>query len=226
VKPNLVEERQTKRRKTEGATKTRSIPQTLERDPKPQQTKRRPPSPIPWTDLNPDWSKEWRSSIIYPPTGENRARVDKQDVGRLNEGEFLNDNLIVFYLRWLQCQLEKGKPRTAKRIFFHKNSFFYSKLTSPEKGMRGLNYAAVERWTKDDLLHYDYIIVPVNEHMHWYVAIICNAPKLLLGHNLTCACTHIFQSPPGRLHFTPIIVVRKIGRLLRFCSVSIRVSAL
>jgi hypothetical protein len=47
VKPNLVEECQNKRRKTEGATKTRSVSQTLERDPTPPQTKRRSPSPSP-----------------------------------------------------------------------------------------------------------------------------------------------------------------------------------
>lgn len=30
-----------------------------------------------------------------------------------------------------------------------------------------------------DLFSYDYIVVPVCEKLHWYVAIICNAPRLL-----------------------------------------------
>jgi Ulp1 family protease len=158
-----------------GTTKTHSAAQTHERDPKPPQTKRRPPRHISWTDSNPDWSNKWRCDIIYPPTGRDSVTVHGGDVRRLNEGEFLNDNLIAFYLRWLLCQLGKVEPGTAQRIFVHE-SFFYTNLTNPKKG-----YASVARWTKNDLLLYDYIIVPVNEQTHWYVAIICNAPKLLLS---------------------------------------------
>ena len=122
----------------------------------------------------------WQSSVIYPPDGKNKATVDMQDVQRLDEGEFLNDNLIVFYLRWLEDRLVKDNPELASRIYFH-NTFFYERLTKHGKGKSGgINYEAVERWTaKFDLLKYDYIVVPVNETVHWYVAIICNAPKLL-----------------------------------------------
>ncbi|KUJ17311.1 uncharacterized protein LY89DRAFT_50502 [Mollisia scopiformis] len=143
---------------------------------------RRPPSPeIPdsWTKLNPTWAKDvnWRSSIIYPPEGRSRATVDQQDIYRLDEGEFLNDNLVTFYLRWLEHQL---KPEVAKRVYFQ-NSFFFEKLSKPAKGSKdGINYKAVEKWTaKVNIFEYDYIVVPVNENLHWYVAIICNAPKLL-----------------------------------------------
>lgn len=148
--------------------------------------KRQPPrsrtsSPVleEWTKEHPKWAKDWHSSIIYPSDGKNKATVDKQDIERLNEGEFLNDNLIIFYLRYLEHQLEQKNPELAKRVYFF-NTFFYSKLTNPEKGSKGINYEAVKRWTnKINLLSYDYIIVPVNENAHWYVAIICNAPKLL-----------------------------------------------
>jgi hypothetical protein len=108
-----------------------------------------------------------------------------EDIKKLDEGEFLNDNLIWFYLRWLQNRLEQEHPDWAKRIFIQ-NTFFYARLTSPEKGKKGINYAAVERWTaRINLLDYDYIIIPVNEHLHWYVAIICNASKLLAGAEAT-----------------------------------------
>jgi hypothetical protein len=151
-----------------------------ERDLRPRQQRPRNPSPPQrWTTLNPDWAREWHSSIIYPAKGKDKASVDMRDIEKLDEGEFLNDNLIVFYLRWLQHRLEQEHPKWAKRIFFQ-NTFFYERLTHAEKGMKGINYAAVERWTaKVNLLDYDYIIIPVNEHAHWYVAIICNAPKLL-----------------------------------------------
>jgi Ulp1 family protease len=52
-------------------------------------------------------------------------------------------------------------------------------LTNGVKGCRGIDYEAIQRWTsKIDILSFDYIIVPINEDTHWYLAIICNASKL------------------------------------------------
>ncbi|TGO25603.1 hypothetical protein BPAE_0076g00040 [Botrytis paeoniae] len=135
----------------------------------------RSPSPERWSEVNRDWGKNWEKSVVYPRSGKKTATVDKQDIYRLDNGEFLNDNLIMFYLLWLEQQ----HPELATRVYVH-NTFFYASLTKAAKGKKGINYEAVERWTaKVDLLSYDYIIVPVNENTHWYVAIICNAPKLL-----------------------------------------------
>ncbi|KAF5876252.1 putative ulp1 protease protein [Botrytis fragariae] len=135
----------------------------------------RSPSPERWSEVNRDWEKNWKKSVVYPKSGKKTATVDKQDIYRLDNGEFLNDNLIMFYLLWLEQQ----HPELATRVYVH-NTFFYASLTKAAKGKKGINYEAVERWTaKVDLLSYDYIIVPVNENTHWYVAIICNAPKLL-----------------------------------------------
>lgn len=137
--------------------------------------KARTPSPERWSEINKAWLKEWKKSVVYPRASKKTATVDKQDIYRLDDGEFLNDNLIMFYLLWLEQQ----HPELANRVYVH-NTFFYASLTKAAKGKRGINYEAVERWTaKVDLLSYDYIIVPVNENTHWYVAIICNAPKLL-----------------------------------------------
>ncbi|TGO55935.1 hypothetical protein BCON_0084g00030 [Botryotinia convoluta] len=135
----------------------------------------RSPSPERWSEANRAWEKKWEKSVVYPKSGKKTATVDKQDIYRLDNGEFLNDNLIMFYLLWLEQQ----HPELATRVYVH-NTFFYASLTKAAKGKKGINYEAVERWTaKVDLLSYDYIIVPVNENTHWYVAIICNAPKLL-----------------------------------------------
>lgn len=163
---------------------TRSSTRVQDRDRAPRQLRPREPSPPPltlWTRKNPNWTKDWHNSIIYPAIGKDRARVDMGDIEKLDDGEFLNDNLIAFYLRWLQDQLERQHPELAKRIYFQ-NTFFYQKLSKPEKGFKGINYDAIKKWTsKVDLLSKDYIIIPINEHSHWYVAIICNAPKLLPG---------------------------------------------
>lgn len=136
------------------------------------------PEPEGWTSLNAGWEKQWRNSLVYPVSGKNRATVDKDDIQRLDEGQFLNDNIIIFYLRYLQKNLEDSNKDLAKRIYFH-NTFFYDKL-KPTRAGQGINYDSVKTWTsKVDLFSKDYIIVPINEYTHWYVAIICNAPRLL-----------------------------------------------
>ncbi|EME81637.1 uncharacterized protein MYCFIDRAFT_89996 [Pseudocercospora fijiensis CIRAD86] len=44
---------------------------------------------------------------------------------------------------------------------------------------QGINYAGVERWTKNvDLFTKPFIVVPINLNLHWFVAIICNLPNL------------------------------------------------
>lgn len=159
---------------------TRSSRRKSERELAPQSPPRpRTLSPERWTEINPQWKKQWRNSIIYPKEGKNKATVDKEDIQRLDEGEFLNDNLIMFYLLHLERELATRNPELSKRIYFH-DTLFYTRLSKSVKGKKGINYEAVERWTaKVDLFSYDYIIVPVNELTHWYVAIICNAPKLV-----------------------------------------------
>ncbi|OIW29938.1 cysteine proteinase [Coniochaeta ligniaria NRRL 30616] len=124
-----------------------------------------------WTEANSDWDKDWRLPLSF-----HRTMIDKDDIPRLDEGQCLNDNIIGFYLKYLQVQAETQRPETSKRIYFH-NSFFYSKL-KPTTG-RNINYDGVKNWTaKVDIFAYDYIVVPVNEHFHWWVAIICNPGKL------------------------------------------------
>ncbi|KAI1802294.1 cysteine proteinase [Daldinia bambusicola] len=137
------------------------------------------PEPESWTTQHVGWEKNWRNSLVFPPHGKGRATVDKDDIPRLDEGQFLNDNLIIFYLRYLQHTLEAQRPDLAERIYFQ-NTYFYEKLKSTRSTTQGINYDSVKAWTsKVDLFTKDYIIVPINEYSHWYVAIIYNAPKLV-----------------------------------------------
>jgi sentrin-specific protease 7 len=123
-----------------------------------------------WSEQNRDWAKDWKIPLII-----ERTTVDKEDIPRLDEGQCLNDNLIGYGLQYLFSRF-KGKHKDLnKRVYFH-NSFFYEKLKA---GRGAINYDGVKSWTaKVDLLSYDYIVVPVNEHYHWWVAIICNPGKL------------------------------------------------
>ncbi|KAK7409570.1 hypothetical protein QQX98_008232 [Neonectria punicea] len=132
-------------------------------------------TPERWTLLNPEWDKNWHRSLVYPATGKDRATVDRDDILRLDEGEFLNDNLISFYFRYLQVGLQKDRPEILQKVHFF-NTFFFAKLRSTRGN---INYDGVKSWTaRVDLLSYKYIVVPVNENMHWYLAIIYNAPRM------------------------------------------------
>ncbi|KAJ7132990.1 hypothetical protein C8R46DRAFT_1140271 [Mycena filopes] len=107
--------------------------------------------------------------LVYPPGQTGAVNITNGDLARLAPGEFLNDTLIEFGLKlWLQ-ELEKTDPELVKQIHVF-SSFFYKKLNkkNPREG-----YESVQKWTsKFDLFDKKYIVVPINENLHWYLAII------------------------------------------------------
>lgn len=134
-------------------------------------TRTRSPTPAPerWTDKNPTWQDDhnWNIPLIY-----ERTTINATDVVRLDEGQFLNDEIISFYAKYLHKQLEEGDERMAKRVYIC-NPFFYEQLKTR-------SYDGVKSWTaKIDLFSFDHIIVPINQNAHWYLAIICNPGGLL-----------------------------------------------
>ncbi|KAK0626420.1 hypothetical protein B0T14DRAFT_492748 [Immersiella caudata] len=125
-----------------------------------------------WTEQNPGWDKDWGRPLVL-----KRSRVDKEDIPRLDEGQCLNDNLIEYGLRFLFDAYEEKSGLTG-RVYVH-NTHFYTKLTSNKSYNGKINYDGVKSWTsKVDLLSYDYVVVPVNESFHWWLAIICNPGRL------------------------------------------------
>lgn len=127
---------------------------------------------------NNNMGKAWSRPLVYPKDGKKRTTVEWDDLERLDDGEFLNDNLIAFYLRYLEHEVEKKDPTISQKVYMF-NTFFYERLTSGKSASKGINYEAVSRWTRGiDLFAFDFVIVPVHEAVHWYVAIICNLPAL------------------------------------------------
>ncbi|KAG0294276.1 hypothetical protein BGZ96_001495 [Linnemannia gamsii] len=115
----------------------------------------------------------------FKSTAKTRSiAVHIEDLARLFESDFLNDILIEFGLKYVYEGLEKSHPELAKRTYIF-NSFFYQRLIAkPAAGMSA--YDAVKSWTnKIDLFDMDFIVVPICEKAHWYLAIITN-PSLLL----------------------------------------------
>ncbi|ETN36807.1 uncharacterized protein HMPREF1541_09085, partial [Cyphellophora europaea CBS 101466] len=120
----------------------------------------------------------WENALVYPPSGKKRETVDFGSLERLDDDEFLNDTLIGFFLRYLQYQVEQTRPELMKKMHFF-NSYFFDNLTKGARSRKDINYQSVSKWTKAvDLFTRDFVIVPMNEHLHWFVAIICNLPHL------------------------------------------------
>lgn len=128
-----------------------------------------PPPPERWTEKNSNWVEERGYSI---PLVYERTTISATDIERLDEGQFLNDEVISFYAKYLHKKLEARNEQVAKKIYIF-NSFFWEKL-------RSSGYDGVKGWTtKIDVTSFDYIVVPINQSAHWYVAIICNPGALL-----------------------------------------------
>lgn len=116
----------------------------------------------------------WKKPLNYN-SGRRRAVVDFKDLERLDDGQFLNDQLIDFYLLYLFDQAKV--PRDKVYLF---NTHFFTTLARKVPGQKGtINYQGVARWTaKEDIFGYDYIVVPINQDIHWFLAIICNVSNI------------------------------------------------
>ncbi|XP_072790080.1 sentrin-specific protease 7 isoform X8 [Taeniopygia guttata] len=118
--------------------------------------------------------------IVYPPPpAKGGLGVTREDLECLEYGEFLNDVIIDFYLKYLL--LEKAPKHVADRTHIF-SSFFYKCLTRTEKNSEGdakvsaaqRRHRRVRTWTRHiNIFNKDYIFVPVNEESHWYMAVIC-----------------------------------------------------
>ncbi|XP_041333380.1 sentrin-specific protease 6 isoform X2 [Pyrgilauda ruficollis] len=119
--------------------------------------------------------------IVYPPSpAKGGISVTNEDLHCLNEGEFLNDVIIDFYLKYLV--LEKLKKEDADRIHVF-SSFFYKRLNQRERRnihetsnqtIQQKRHGRVKTWTRHvDIFEKDFIFVPLNEAAHWFLAVIC-----------------------------------------------------
>ncbi|XP_031468855.1 sentrin-specific protease 7 isoform X4 [Phasianus colchicus] len=135
--------------------------------------------------LDEEWKEVGESGavknlIVYPPPpAKGGLGVTREDLKCLEYGEFLNDVIIDFYLKYLL--LEKAPKHLAERTHIF-SSFFYKCLTRTEKfseedpkvSVAQRRHKRVRTWTRHiNIFSKDYIFVPVNEESHWYIAVIC-----------------------------------------------------
>ncbi|XP_029984460.1 sentrin-specific protease 6 isoform X2 [Sphaeramia orbicularis] len=133
------------------------------------------------TDLQPTFTGPIIKLMVYPPPpAKGGISVTNEDLHCLNDGEFLNDVILDFYLKYLV--LEKLRKEDAQRIHVF-SSFFYKRLNQRERRnlpdttnlpIQKRKHNRVKTWTRHvDLFQKDFIFVPINESAHWYLAVIC-----------------------------------------------------
>ncbi|XP_077338617.1 sentrin-specific protease 7 isoform X2 [Lithobates pipiens] len=119
--------------------------------------------------------------LVYPPPPtKGGLAVSNEDLECLEHGEFLNDVIIDFYLKYLMLEIFP-KPFADRCHIF--SSFFFKCLTRKENSSSDNNpdistaerrHQSVKNWTRHvDIFTKDFIFVPINENSHWYLAVIC-----------------------------------------------------
>ncbi|KAI3657684.1 hypothetical protein MP638_003694 [Amoeboaphelidium occidentale] len=126
----------------------------------------------------------YRLLFTYPLfLKKNTIGLSTDDRYRLQDGMFLSDAIIDFYLRYLMEEkyLPLQQEQEEKPKIHLCNSFFFKVLCQGSNNGKKFNpnSQSLQRWTRNlDPFQYDFIIVPVHESAHWYVSIICYPQRL------------------------------------------------
>ncbi|KAM3718911.1 Proteasome subunit [Dirofilaria immitis] len=162
--------------------------------------------------------------LLNYPRDQPTISVHYADVEYLRPNEMLNDTIIEFYLKYIQMELISSERRPSIFIF---NPFFYSRLTQiPPTGSGVIrtissrakwiaeNYKGVRTWTKNvDIFSADYVVVPIVEDIHWYLAII-TYPRYSIVNRTEIANgkeNDIEKVMPKRLRKTRIILLDSLA---------------
>ncbi|RVE75526.1 hypothetical protein OJAV_G00017810 [Oryzias javanicus] len=117
--------------------------------------------------------------IQYPVSPcKGRITVTREDLACLHAGEFLNDVIIDFYLKYLVVEGVANAVAERTHIF---SSFFFKQLsrrhTAGEKDedcTPSVPDQRVKTWTRHlDIFTKDFLFVPVNQASHWFLVVIC-----------------------------------------------------
>ncbi|GAB0091221.1 hypothetical protein DMENIID0001_060350 [Sergentomyia squamirostris] len=125
--------------------------------------------------------KDVHQILIYPQE-IGGISINIEDYSCLAINQYLNDVIIDFYLNYLRVAVFTEEQRRRAHIF---SSFFYNRLTAMSEQQHQMEkdlkmtasqkrHHSVKEWTKNvNLFDKDFIIIPINEQSHWFLAIIC-----------------------------------------------------
>ncbi|KAJ2693591.1 SUMO1 sentrin specific peptidase 1 [Coemansia sp. RSA 1285] len=96
----------------------------------------------------------------------NSVPVSAHDIATLGDGEWLNDEVINFYMQLIMSRSTNTSSGSKVPSCHAFNTFFFTRL---QQG----GYVRVRRWTRRvDLFEKDLVIVPVHLGVHWCCAVI------------------------------------------------------
>ncbi|XP_030054113.1 sentrin-specific protease 1 isoform X6 [Microcaecilia unicolor] len=91
-----------------------------------------------------------------------RLTITRKDIQTLNNLNWLNDEIINFYMNLL---MERSKRKGLPKVNAF-STFFFSRLKTA-------GYQAVKRWTKKiDIFSVDILLVPIHLGVHWCLAVV------------------------------------------------------
>lgn len=97
-----------------------------------------------------------------------KLRITQRDLATLQEGGWLNDEVINFYLSLV---MDRSSKNGGLKVYSF-STFFFPKLQGGGSTQTG-GHAAVRRWTKAvDLFLCDLILVPLHLGVHWALAVM------------------------------------------------------
>ncbi|XP_034418831.1 sentrin-specific protease 2 isoform X2 [Cyclopterus lumpus] len=109
-----------------------------------------------------------------------KLRITQRDLATLQEGGWINDEVINFYLSLV---MERCSGEAAGLKIYSFSTFFFPKLRGGGGGQAG-GHPAVKRWTKTvDLFLYDLILVPLHLGVHWAMAVIDFKSKTVMSYD-------------------------------------------
>jgi Ulp1 family protease len=122
----------------------------------------------------------WGVELLKTITDENKKEIlfQKYNVDITGEklqcmkdGEWLNDEVINFYMGMLK---EKDSKENSSETSFYFSTFFMTKLIEKRNGQATYTYKNVERWTKKcNIFDMEKIFIPINiKNLHWVMVVI------------------------------------------------------
>eukprot|EP00814_Leptocylindrus_danicus_P021932 CAMPEP_0116004258 /NCGR_PEP_ID=MMETSP0321-20121206/502_1 /TAXON_ID=163516 /ORGANISM="Leptocylindrus danicus var. danicus, Strain B650" /LENGTH=1022 /DNA_ID=CAMNT_0003472539 /DNA_START=186 /DNA_END=3255 /DNA_ORIENTATION=- len=110
-----------------------------------------------------------KATVVVPSTRSHFLTIRNEDLERLEQGEFLNDTLVDFWMQWIW----RKEPAESKVHFF--TSHFFTTLQ--ENDVQGVSSWTVKKGI--DIFEKSFIFLPINEHLHWSLCVIVNPGEIM-----------------------------------------------
>ncbi|KAJ8564640.1 hypothetical protein K7X08_001100 [Anisodus acutangulus] len=122
---------------------------------------------------------ERKTSKIYYPSrvDPESVEISYSDMESLAPEAYLSSTIMNFYIRYLQ----KTKLHADVDEYHFFNTYFYQKLKEAvlsKQNEKEASFVRLRRWWKGvNIFEKAYIFLPIHEHLHWSLVIICIPDK-------------------------------------------------